>query len=125
MEIKSFRFGDLIVIGTIIVALIYSVKIFNNGKMLPETVIVFRDDKIIARYPLREDKIFYVNGEIGKVKISIKDETVRVIESTCPHKICVKTGKIKRSNSQIVCAPNHIMVVIKSSKKDNIDAISR
>jgi len=42
---------------------------------------------------------------------------VRVKESSCPNKICVKTGWIKRSGEIIVCAPNEVTVRILSSKK--------
>lgn len=40
---------------------------------------------------------------------------VRVIESTCPDKVCVRSGWISRSGQAIVCLPNRIVVRIEGS----------
>lgn len=40
---------------------------------------------------------------------------VRVVESTCPDKVCVRTGWISRPGQAIVCLPNRIVVRIEGS----------
>lgn len=41
---------------------------------------------------------------------------VRVTESTCPDKICVRTGWIGRPGQSIVCLPNRVVVRIEGSE---------
>lgn len=123
MSLKVFRRGDIVVMLVMITTFVLSFKSFNH--LNAQSVIIFRDNKVIAEYPLSENRTFSVEGKIGEIKILIKDRGVKVVESSCSHKICIRTGEIKAPNSQIVCAPNHIMIVINSSKEDSIDAISR
>lgn len=68
-------------------------------------------------YSISENREIELDGKIGKIKIEIKDMKVRVKESSCPNKICVKTGWISRSGEIIVCAPNEVTIRILSSNK--------
>ncbi len=47
----------------------------------------------------------YITVEIGKNKIRIKD-------STCPDKLCVKQGWLSRPNQLSVCLPNRVYIKI-------------
>jgi hypothetical protein len=91
----------------------------------PATVVVYRDDVCIARYPLASDKIVPVRGKGGAMTLSIHANTVRVIESSCPRGICVQTGAILRRGQQIVCAPNHILIEVETSSGAAVDAITQ
>jgi hypothetical protein len=91
----------------------------------PATVVVFRDNAAIARYPLASDKVFTVRGKDGPVTLAVKNNGVRVIESRCPRGICIRTGTIHRQGQQIVCAPNHILVELQTSSESKVDGVSQ
>ena len=47
-----------------------------------------------------------------------------ISEASCPDKICVNHKRIQKSGETIICAPNKVVVEIKSKSKNEIDAIS-
>jgi hypothetical protein len=91
----------------------------------PATVVVFRDNTAIARYPLASDKVFTVRGKDGPMTLAVKNNGVRVIESRCPRGICIRTGAIRMQGQQIVCAPNHILVELETSSESKVDGVSQ
>jgi hypothetical protein len=91
----------------------------------PATVVVFRDNACIARYPLASEKIFSVRGKIGNMTLSIQKNSICVRESSCPKGICVQTGAISRRGQEIVCAPNHVLVEIESSSGSAVDGVTQ
>ncbi|HOK40001.1 MAG TPA: NusG domain II-containing protein [bacterium] len=75
---------------------------------------------------LSEDQILTIKGKIGISKIKISNRSVEMLESPCPNKLCIKTGKIYKENQIIICAPNGIFITIENEDKDkNLDAITK
>jgi len=72
-------------------------------------------NKFIASVVLDKDRIIDVDEGIV---IEIKNEKVRIKESTCKNKYCVKQGWSNRF--PIICIPNEVSVVIKSKKKEEM-----
>ena len=72
-------------------------------------------NKLITSVPLTKDKIIELDEGII---VEIKGEKVRIKESTCKNKYCVKQGW--SSNFPIICVPNEVSVVIKSKKKEEM-----
>ena len=92
----------------------------------PSTVIIKRDNSMIAHYPLTAECSLTVNGAEGTLDIRISKGSVEVTHAACRNQICVRTGPIRRPFQQIICAPNHIIVEIASSRvRDTIDAITQ
>jgi hypothetical protein len=91
----------------------------------PVTVVVFRDNLCVARYPLSSNRVFSVRGKIGVMKLSISGNSVRVSEATCPRGICVQSGAIHRRGQQIVCAPNHVLIELETSEGSVIDGVTQ
>ena len=79
-------------------------------------------------YPLDKDTEFFVQGENGKTRICIKEKSVSILESECPNKTCVTSGKIKKYGEWIACIPNRVLIRIENdfskSDKNNLDAVS-
>lgn len=124
IKISSLRWGDYLIIAFILTA---SVLTFPALKTFScDTVSVFRDNKLIAEYPLNEKRTFSIDGAIGNMEIEIVNSSVHVRHSSCPHQICVKEGSISRAPGQIVCAPNHILISLSAShKEEKLDAVVR
>jgi hypothetical protein len=89
------------------------------------SVVVYRDHKLLARYPLSATATFTVDGAQGPVTVELADGHARVKLSSCPHGICAASGAINTPGRQIVCAPNHVLVQIVSEKRDTPDAVAQ
>jgi hypothetical protein len=90
----------------------------------PCTLVVYRDNTAVARYPLGAEAEFVVRGAIGPLRIRIDQHGARVIHSTCPNRICMAAGAIRTPGQQIVCAPNHVLLLIVSRSQEAPDGIS-
>jgi hypothetical protein len=113
---------DAIIILIISGSAIATVPLLSAHK--PATVVVFRDNTTVARYPLSLPTVFTVPGQNGPVKIAIQDNSVRITESNCPRGICMHVGAIHNKGQQIVCAPNHILVQLESSSETGVDGVT-
>jgi hypothetical protein len=62
---------------------------------------------------------------LGTTRVEISEKGVRVLDSPCPYKLCVKSGAIDRSGETLVCLPNRVVVRITGDGKEAVDAVSR
>ena len=76
-----------------------NIEIICDGK-LTETIALPADDDIIAL------------GEDEHVKLELKDNQIRFLETDCPDKMCGRTGFISKVGQSAVCLPNRIVVKI-------------
>ena len=82
----------------------------------PEARVSVNGKEILVR-PLSEDaEELIVTGYGGKSYLEISGGMVRMIDSACPDKLCVKTGWISRPGESIVCLPNRVVIEIKSGE---------
>ncbi len=88
------------------------VKIESNGTL-------------IFKIKITENRELNITGPVGNTHISIRDKSVRVIDSDCPEKICVKTGKIRNAGEFIVCVPNKVVVKIQGDRPNHFDVITQ
>ena len=110
---KFFRKTDIIVIAAIIAAaaviwLIYSstasggpvrAEIYYYSELV-ETVELGAGQKKEFSVPQDENVVLRIDNE----------GNIQFIESDCPDKVCVKTGKIHLAGQSAACLPNGIVV---------------
>lgn len=84
-------------------------------------VVVQQDGKEIARYALDQDGIYPLNG--GTNLLVIQDGWAFIREASCPDKLCVRQGRIKKAGQSIVCLPNRLTVIIEGGDRD-VDLVS-
>lgn len=65
-----------------------------------------------------------VRGWQGDSVFEIRDGSVRMVESACPDKLCVRNGWISQPGESIVCLPNRVVLEIKASE-GGPDAVNR
>ncbi|PLV60507.1 NusG domain II-containing protein [Thermotoga sp. KOL6] len=82
-----------------------------------KVVVEGRDFKKILSKPGIYDIV-----ENGKflMKVEFTGEKVRVVESTCPLKICVKTGWVGPGGT-IVCVPNEVIIYFEGKTDYDIE----
>jgi len=121
--IKRFTLLDAAIIAALAAAGVMFLPYMGSRR--PDTLVVFRDNTPIARYPLPHDLDFTVQGAFGPMKIRIERGRARVLSATCPEQICVRSRPIGKTSQQVICEPNHVVLEIESTKQDTLDAITR
>ena len=100
--------------------------IFFIKDIMPQSrsVLVEVNGKPVYILPLDKNRILSVEGPAGNTTIEIKDHAVRITDSPCSNKLCIKQGWIH--SGSIVCLPNRVVVTIgnKDRQKDGPDAIT-
>jgi len=88
------------------------------------TVVIALDNKPMYLLPLDKDRTVSVEGPIGKTTIEIRNSRVRVLDSPCKNKLCVRQGWIERG--ALVCLPNRVAVTIDNGKEtgNTVDAVT-
>jgi hypothetical protein len=121
---RAFTAIDAIIAAAMICGAVAAFASTNSIR--PDRVAVYRQNTVIAEYPLKDDISFTVNGKIGEVCVEIKEGTVSITQTTCPKGICKLSGAISNPNGQLICAPNNIMVKITSAGdgKNGVDGVT-
>lgn len=101
--------------------------IFYAREALPQgnDVIIEINGKPAYTFPLDIDRSVPVSGPYGITEIEIQGKKVRVRETHCPNRTCVKEGWV--SKGVIVCLPNKIVVIVGSrgnNQHKDLDAIT-
>lgn len=100
--------------------------IFFIKDIMPQSksVLVEVNGKPVYILPLDKNRILSVEGPAGNTTIEIKDHAVRITDSPCSNKLCIKQGWVH--SGSIVCLPNRVVVTVgnKDRQKDGPDAIT-
>ena len=70
----------------------------------------------MGRFPLRGKENISAQGPLGTTHIRIAEGKVWVVDSPCPHKLCMKMGKKGRAGEVIVCVPNRVIVRVEGRR---------
>jgi hypothetical protein len=117
--------GDIVIVLAVTALsafLIFTAVAGAGGGSLKVRVVV--NGKEIQALPLDEDKTFTVDGFQGESRVEIRGGMVRMVDSDCPDKLCVRTGWISQPGASIICLPNRVVLEIKSGN-GGPDAINR
>ena len=123
---RRLRRADLILI---VILLAVGVLLSLGAVILSRTgaaVQVRVSGRIVATYPLSEDREDEIAGADGGVNLLvIRDGGARIKEASCPDKLCVGMGVIRRAGQSIICLPNQVVVeIVDSSGLPDTDAVS-
>lgn len=88
--------------------------------------LVYCDNTLRSNLELnRPDRVLdTVTGRRGELILQYGRGELTVLSSTCPDKICVHRGPIKRPGESAVCAPLRFMAVISGDPGD-VDGLSQ
>ena len=124
-KFRTFTWLDLLIIILAISGAVSSIPLIQENQ--PSTVAIYKDNTLYAKYPLGEERELSIQGYEGPMTIKIHNSHVSVSSSSCRKQICVRYGPASKPFQQVVCAPNHVLIEIRSPKKaeEKIDAIAR
>ena len=120
---KTAYIGDgVIIIVVLIVGLSPIVSIRGNDRATSFEITI--NGRVYRTVSASIDTTIIIPGEMGKMALVIKDGVAWVSESSCPRKICIKTGKINQPGQVIACVPNKVLIkALGPQKRREIDAI--
>lgn len=114
--LKKIRIADILIASIVIISSILLINFNIKNVSLADKVQIIADSTIYE-YPLSSDNVYEVQGAIGKTVVQVKNGKVRIIESECPNKTCIKQGE----GENIICLPNKVQVRV--IREDGFDAI--
>ncbi|MCQ2551332.1 MAG: NusG domain II-containing protein [Clostridia bacterium] len=79
---------------------------------------------LYGSYDLSKDQVITVNQDSHTNKIIIKDGKVQMSFSDCKGQDCVHHKEISKTNQQITCLPNKVMVTVRGAWEGGYDVIS-
>ena len=92
--------------------------VYAGGSLIDEGEIPLSSVENTREIIISKDKL-NINGEVT-VTID-RQKGIAITNSSCPNHDCVKQGFIDKADVPVVCAPNSVVVVLKSEDVD-IDA---
>ena len=89
------------------------------------TVSVQIDGKVVLELPLNEDRTLVLGGGEHTNTLVIEGGKARVVEASCPDRICVRQGAVQYAGESIVCLPHKLVVTVEGGPPPDIDGTVR
>ncbi len=104
-------------LALVLLAIYLAMQVFPNGE---KTAYVYSDGALVQTLPLNEDtQITIKSPNGGENALTVRGGKIAVTESDCKNQICVHTGAVQ--SGTIICAPNKLVIIIKSTKAQDYD----
>lgn len=125
----SLKIGDIIIIILLTgLAIFFAIDIFMEKKHIASKYIIIESPYKRTKYEFKpQTKRIKIKGRLGDSVILISTNYVKMLDSPCPNKLCIKQGKIYNPGESIICVPNQIIIkiVAKENIPRKVDAICR
>ena len=86
------------------------------------TVTVQIDGKVVMELPLSEDAELVLGEGAHTNTLVIRGGTARVVDASCPDRLCVRQGAVQYAGESIVCLPHKLVVTVEGGLPPAIDA---
>lgn len=121
--IKKYKFDIIIVVILLITSLFGTFFIKFYSRASDNIAYVYCENQLIHKIDLNkeeEERFLNINGKNGIMTLSIKKNEIKVIESNCPKKDCIKHWKATSLNP-IICAYNEVYIELNGYKDADIE----
>jgi len=107
---RSATIADKILLFILVILSFSGIILIREGLPKGRTVQIEVNGRPVYILPADKEKIVSVEGPEGKTVVEIRDHRVRVTESPCQNKLCIKQGWVE--SGAIVCLPNRVVITI-------------
>jgi hypothetical protein len=121
---RILTLADKVLIATLALLSAASFGLVGVAAESGEYAIIAVDGGSPIRKSLHRDDLFILPATTGAVVIEIQDQSIRILDSNCAQKLCIRQGRIKRVGEIIVCVPNKITIWIEGRQANPFDAIT-
>ena len=119
---KEITIYDWVLFVALIILSLSGLFLVKGLALSGNTATIEVNGKLIYRLSLSEDKTVEVHGPIGITRVEVKQGKIRIVDSPCSNKLCIRQGWIERG--AIICLPNRVVVTIGEDNTGEVDAIS-
>jgi len=110
------------IILSVCIIFVFSIQIY--GSPSDELFVHIKSPNKEWVYPIDANVTVNVEGPIGITKVHLHDNTAAIVDSPCPHKICIRAGELSANGDWASCLPNRVFVRVKGERKEELDAVS-
>lgn len=115
---KSFKLGDLLAIGAVLLlAVLCFVAFLPKGGEEASSAQIYQGGELLMTVPLDKDRQFPVEGDYCNV-VTVRDGQIAITASDCPGQDCVHSGGIHAPGRSLVCLPNALEIRVVSGQSD-------
>ncbi|MCB2199325.1 NusG domain II-containing protein [bacterium] len=119
----KLRPGDWIII-ILLLALSAGVTAMTIQLPTGQHAVVTVNGERAAILPVGEEAELEVEGPLGITTIVSDADGVRIVDSPCPHKLCVRMGRVLSRGQTILCVPNHVAIRVEGDADDGVDGVT-
>ncbi len=113
----------ILVLLFLIILSVFTAVTLKNDVSSQRYVNIYSDGELKYSIPLSDSlKKEIIVDNFGYNKIVIENNSVKVTDSDCKGRDCIKFGAVKKAGDVIICAPHKLAVRIES--KEGLDAVS-
>jgi hypothetical protein len=117
--------NDIYLICGIILLIACSFLLIRIFRSEGSRVLIMVDGKEHKEFDLNDNITYEILHDDGEFNvIEIRDGYVRMVEASCPDKLCVKHNKIHYNYESITCLPNRVYVRIVGGEESELDAVA-
>jgi len=109
--------GDyLVAAGIVLASFLAGVRVAGKPVDAPRRALLYQDGRLERVLELAHDgQVRHrLNGD--ELVLEVDRGRVRVLQTSCPRKVCRRQGWISSPNQSIVCAPERILVTIEDPR---------
>jgi len=74
-------------------------------------------------FPVDAEETVVVSGPLGDTVVRIHNNRAWVESSPCENQTCVSSGSVARQGQWAACLPNNVLLMIKGTGGDDVDAV--
>jgi hypothetical protein len=119
---KSTTLADKILFFVLVLCAASAVFLVPESIGKRDTVTVSFEGRPLYVLSLKKDAVVTVTGALGRTVVEVKDGAVRIVESECYDRRCVRAGWVRKGS--IICLPNHIFVTVGEGGSEEVDAVT-
>ncbi|MBN2788806.1 MAG: NusG domain II-containing protein [Candidatus Delongbacteria bacterium] len=117
-----FRILDILFYILIVIAIV--LPFLRNQELENPQIFVTAGDNFSKSLDPGIDSTYHFHNEKLDIEVQVKDGKVRMTDSHCKTKYCVKYGWLgKDDNGKIVCMPQKVIIKFTGEKESKIDAV--
>ena len=118
---QKLKYGDFIVVflEVAVSAVLFAFSFFGSEKLVAEISLDGEAFQSVELFSLEEEKIL----QVGDCEILVENDGVSFLSSSCPDKLCINRGKLKKAGDTMACVPEKVTVVLKKAKGNDVDAV--
>lgn len=111
----GLTYGDKALI--MIIILTASIGLWCSFRSPGGAVIEIQSQGHMKRAFLDQNQTIFIQGPLGTTTVVVKDKRVKITDSPCQQKVCVKMGWKYKRGEMIACLPNEVIIRIPGKDK--------